>query len=112
MYEVKFDTLKRKARDVYANMNAVACGPSPAMFMAMLVATASRPPVHPRVLADEWLDYGMRLIDQWDVRRVGKLVELFPGTVPQHCHGTPVCSYRDNKAGTGGDWYVVWGGAA
>lgn len=47
---------------------------------------------------------GLSIIDNWDVRQVGKLIELFPECVPACYRGKPlVCYMADNKAS---DWMV------
>jgi hypothetical protein len=52
----------------------------------------------------EWEDYGVGLIDRWDVRCVGKLIELFPSCVPAHWQGKRlVAEIMDNE---NCDWVV------
>jgi hypothetical protein len=47
---------------------------------------------------------GLKLINDWDVRQVGKLIELFPGCVPAKYRGKPLtCYMADNEAC---DWMV------
>lgn len=47
---------------------------------------------------------GLDLIDKWDVRRVGKLIELFPEAVPARMRNKPLtCYVADNE---NGDWMV------
>lgn len=47
---------------------------------------------------------GLKLIDNWDVRQVGKLIELFPACVPKRYHGKKLtCYLADCKRS---DWIV------
>lgn len=48
---------------------------------------------------------GLEIIDNWDVRRVGKLIELFPESVPAKLRGKPLIC----EMGVEGDcdWIVV-----
>lgn len=47
---------------------------------------------------------GLNLIDKWDVRRVGKLIELFPECVPAKMRNRQLnCFIADNADG---DWMV------
>ena len=46
----------------------------------------------------------MELISHWDVRRVERLIELFPASVPKKYHGKRLtCYMADNKHS---DWMV------
>ncbi len=55
-------------------------------------------------ILDEWRDYGCRLIDKWDIRMVGKLVELFPSCVPAYWKGRKLrAEMADNE---NCDWIV------
>ena len=108
MPTVKFETLKRKAIETLYNGVVYATGPSHLEFLAMQAAALSKPPMKPRQLAREWLDYGIKLIENWDVRAVGRLVKAFPGILP---HGVspnhvPRCYMSDDEACT---WMVEWG---
>ena len=47
---------------------------------------------------------GLELISHWDVRRVERLIELFPASVPKKYHGKRLtCYMADNKHS---DWMV------
>ena len=47
---------------------------------------------------------GLQLIDNWDVRQVGKLIELFPDCVPAKYRGKQLtCYMADNEES---DWMV------
>jgi hypothetical protein len=52
---------------------------------------------------------GIDVIDNWDVRRVGKLVELFPSIVPQKFHNANIVAEMvDNETGDDCDWVVFF----
>lgn len=46
---------------------------------------------------------GLRRIDNWDIRRVYRLIELFPGCVPQSWRRAALCC---RIAGPSGQWLV------
>lgn len=47
---------------------------------------------------------GLQLIDSWDVRNVGKLIELFPESVPARYRGEQLTCYMEDSEN--GDWIV------
>lgn len=47
---------------------------------------------------------GLELIDNWDVRQVGKLIELFPESVPAKYRGKPLTCYMADNEDC--DWMV------
>jgi hypothetical protein len=47
---------------------------------------------------------GLKLIDNWDVRQVGKLIELFPACVPKKYHGKKLTCYEAYNKHS--DWIV------
>jgi len=52
---------------------------------------------------------GLSIIDNWDIRKVKKLVELFPGIVPaKYAKAKITCDLVDNEAGTDCDWEVFF----
>jgi hypothetical protein len=62
-------------------------------------------------LAAEWYqvvlrarEAGLELIQRWDVRQAGRLIELFPGCAPAGFRGKPLSAYlADNE---NSDWMV------
>lgn len=48
---------------------------------------------------------GLKIIDRWDVRRVGKLIELFPECAPPRMRSKPLTCYLDD-AGGDSEWVV------
>lgn len=107
---VKFETLKRKAIEQLYSSLATASGPMDHEFLAMQAAALSKPPMKPRQLAREWLDYGIKLIENWDIRAVGRLIKAFPGILPRGVspNHMPSCYMSDDEGCT---WMVEWGGA-
>ena len=102
---IKFEVIKRNAvREFYNkfggnNQGLIGLGDI-APFLALLEQVHTGQPA--RKVLETWADYGCRLIDNWDVRMVGKLIELFPSCVPKHWHGKQlIADYND-----GGDWIV------
>jgi len=53
---------------------------------------------------------GRKVLDAWDVRRAGKLIEIFPSTVPaKYVKAKITAELVDNEAGTDCDWVVFFG---
>lgn len=46
---------------------------------------------------------GLRRIDDWDIRCLHQLIELFPACVPKRWHGAPLCC---RLAEPSGEWVV------
>lgn len=117
---IRFDHIKRKAVDefmVRTSLQGIMGGDfyvtqenrklvqhktetSP-VFLALWSATGE-PPRDPLVVLEEWRRHGGRLIENWDVRMVGKLIELFPSCVPNHLRGRKMACDYDEK----GNWAV------
>lgn len=106
MPEIKFETLKRNAvREFYNkvggnNQGLIGLGDT-APFLALVEQVQTGKPA--RDILESWTDYGVRLIESWDVRCSRKLIELFPSCAPKSWQGKQLSAgYNDN-----GDW-VVW----
>lgn len=104
---MKYETIKAKAIDELRG--AVSIGsqwPSDALFLALQGAVEQRR--NPRELAAEWTEEAVKIIKQWDVRCVGKLVELFPACIPKRFHGLAMrAEMADNEDA---DCIVYFGG--
>ena len=104
MYTVKFEVLKRKAKDLlnmYEDRGMVFFS-RPETFLAILPAIASGK--KPRDLLKDWYEEAKKVVDQWDVRLCTKLIECFPEIVPlRYRHATPTVYIEDNK---NADWMV------
>lgn len=129
---MKFETIKRNAKKIFEGTLAKGSKPSfDAVLPFVLAGQAERKELREfarayeaspndllasRAKAEDGLDStwsqvvlqareaGLRLIDNWDVRMVGKLIELFPDCVSGRYHGKPLtCFVADNEAG---DWMV------
>lgn len=95
---LRFDTLKSRAQKALFERRGQA--------VEVVMHLGSH--ADPRLLAN-WrqeslslVEQGQRLIERWDVRKVGKLIELFPEIAPPHWRQRPlVAEYGDN-----GDWIV------
>jgi hypothetical protein len=99
MTEMKFETIKRKALDEFlVKVRPYLIGPhDTAVFLALLAqiedVTAGGPVRPATQILEEWEAYGRTLIDKWDVRCVGKLIECFPSCVPAHWKGRKLTAY-------------------
>lgn len=102
-----WETIKRKAIQEFisrvggANQGLIGLGDS-SPFLALLAQierytnTGSFKPA--TEILREWQDWGIHAIENWDVRCVGKLIELFPSCVPTHWHGRKLeCWIEDNE---------------
>jgi hypothetical protein len=102
--KIKFEALKRRAAEEYAQRVGLQNCMAGATYHALLAACTMQPPRKPRELLAEWMDEGLRLIAAWDVRCCMKLVELFPSCLPTHLHKRrPVLGY-DEK----GEWALFF----
>ena len=103
----KFETIKKKAKEHFLHKSGGRRGMfivDDTTFLAMYAAMHSRKWESPQQILDQWIDYGLKLIDQWDIRQVKTLIELFPSCVPKaYQERTPLCD-MDEK----GDWCVCY----
>lgn len=80
----KFETLKKKAKEQVGVGRANGCFfPQEKDFLVLLPAIEER--IDPRTLLDRWYREADKIIDRWDIRKVKKLIELFPGIVRKEC---------------------------
>jgi hypothetical protein len=80
-------------------------GVDPTPFLALIAAVRESKPgdvKSPRRIFEEWVDYGSKLIEGWDVRMVPKLIELFPSAVPKSWFGRRMRAEMNEK----GEWIV------
>jgi hypothetical protein len=106
MRTFRFDQLKRRAQDaVLYRFQRGSPFPIEGQFLALLESIANPAgPRKPRAVMAEWEAYALKLIDDWDIRCCMKLVELFPGILPEfYAKQRPVCDY-DEK----GNWVLVF----
>ena len=83
---IKWENLKRRAVEVFINTVDVQNPFSDVAFLALMAGSLA-PAGQCRKPADvmnEWLEFGIRLIENWDIRQCMKLVDLFPGCLPKH----------------------------
>jgi len=109
---MKFEVIKRKAIDEYHNrvgfLQEGTFGSEGTPFLALVGQIEQynssghfRPATQ---ILDEWQAYGQRIIEAWDVRCVGKLIELFPSCIPAHWKGRKLkAAMADNE---NCDWIV------
>ena len=110
--EMKFETIKRKAVQEFHNRVSQTClGSDGAPFMALLAQCEEfslpggrKPRLAPAILK-EWEDYGVSLINEWDVRNVGHLIECFPSCVPAHWKDRKLRAYMADNENC--DWMVA-----
>ena len=131
---MKFETIKKNAKALFSDGVEMFAGRgSPASFAALLpfVLATKAEREEMRDFAEafiaptgDWLanyakskksdawalmvlrarEAGFKLIDGWDVRRVGKLVELFPQSVPSKYRGKQLTCYMADNSSF--DWMV------
>lgn len=104
---IKFDTIKRKAIREFVNKTDITHGMSgdpndSAPYLALLEQVHTGKPA--QVVLEGWIADGKRIIDNWDVRRVGKLIELFPSCVPANWKGRKLSAEMADNANC--DWIV------
>lgn len=102
---ISFEVIKRNAvREFFNRMGGnnrglIGLGDS-TVFLALLEQIHTGTPA--REVLESWTTYGEGLIRNWDIRMVGKLIELFPSCVPKHWHGRRFIA----EYGEAGDWAV------
>lgn len=104
MSKFLWEKVKRRAGDEFlSRMNL--CHVGDPHFLA-LTASLNAPggPQKPMTILEEWTDYGLALIDSWDIRACMRLVEAFKSSLPQHLHKRrPVCDYDEH-----GEWALFF----
>jgi len=107
----KWESIKRDAAMEFRNRVSQTClGSDQAPFMALIqqvrefsAGETGKPRLAPEILK-EWEEYGLKLIDNWDVRLAGRLAECFPSCIPKEWQGRKLCTeMADNK---NCDWIV------
>jgi len=108
MTEMRFDHIKRRAQEEFYNTVSRGILLNSAAFLALIgqiEEQAGTGHFRPATkILDEWAEYGVRLIDKWDVRCAGKLIELFPSCVPAHWKGRRLTAWMADN--TNCDWMV------
>lgn len=96
-YSIRFDHLKVKALEAFQHKATYGHGfPSEIQFLALCAAAQAPKWENPINLANEWIDYGIQLIEDWDIRCCMKLVAIFPSCLPKELHNrVPNCDYDD-----------------
>lgn len=57
----------------------------------------------------EWEEAALKVIENWDARQVGKLIQLFPKIVPaKHRSASMTAELVDNAAGDDCEWVVFF----
>ena len=103
MKEIKFDTLKEKAKGAVSyRLHPQSTFPGREAFLALLSAANEFPARKPREVLTEWQKKAEERIDAWDVRAVNRLVALFPEIVPKRWEGRTLRAWTNEK----GDWMV------
>ena len=106
MYEVKFDTLKKKALDILGWKFKNTPFNEDMVIYAIVAGARESSGVMWRKNYDELWEKCREIVEGWDVRMVKKLIECFPGIVPQKCDGKKItCYMADNK---NSDWMVAF----
>jgi hypothetical protein len=104
MKSMKFETIKLKAQQEFCARTGgegYQMG-MPTTFLALIAAVGENPRRSPRSILRDWQDYGIKLIDSWDIRQVKKLIELFPSCAPTYFKRVPLQCDMDEE----GDWVV------
>lgn len=104
MKSMKFETIKLKAQQEFCRRTGAEGFQMgmPTTFLALIAAVGESPQRTPRAILKDWQDYGIKLISNWDIRRVKKLIELFPSCAPQYFNHVPLECDMDDE----GDWAV------
>lgn len=103
MNYIKWEVIKRNAQREFV----VRVGPphgvgDSALFLALIEQISSGKPA--RDVLEDWITYGLKLIDDWDVRGVGRLAEIFPGCIPVGWRGRRFnAEMLDNETS---DWVI------
>lgn len=107
MNYMKYETIKQKAIDeIRGRISVGSAWPSDVLFLALQGAIEERR--NPRKLAEEWTEEAVKIVEDWDVRMVGKLIQLFPACIPRKYHGLSIrAEMADNE---NADWIVCFGG--
>ncbi|MFH0989870.1 MAG: hypothetical protein V1799_07635 [bacterium] len=101
-YEIKYERLKQKVIDNINGRKSYGFIQD-ADFLCMLPAIEARR--HPLELRDEWYDKACEVVRQWDIRRVRKLIELFPFVVPEKYRQSPIEVDDNNEKA---EWIVYF----
>lgn len=131
MLEIKLDALKERAKKLVSQQMR---NDSPKwhgyQFRSDLMITSAMVPAMVRAIEDagavpkmaspeakiedvlkEWESAAHKVIDDWDVRQVGRLVKLFPSIVPKEYQKTRiVAELVDDDAGEECEWMCFFGG--
>lgn len=101
----KYDTIKKNAKAIFITVSGgryCESGIGSTQFLALYASLSGKQ--KPKEILNEWIDEGIKLIDNWDIRMVRKLIELFPGCIPQAYHKrAPLLDMNED-----GDWCLVY----
>ena len=104
-YLIKFESLKKKALDIMGGKFGT-CMPNVITASYALAMGIDKGTIGWRKNYDELWEICKQTINRWDIRMVSKLIECFPGIVPERCLGKkPVCYMADDENAT---WMVEW----
>jgi hypothetical protein len=100
---MKFETIKKKvAQGVYTNIIEMRDWNTMATILIDKMLSGKPKPIRHYETSKEYADFAWTVIDNWDVRMVGKLRELFPQHFPPTLlKGDLICDYDVD-----GDWAV------
>lgn len=108
MYEIKFNTLKSKAKNIIfsypfakSSSNELTAEPITA-FQALVVSINNN--ISWRDNLKEMQDEACNIIDRWDIRRVSTLIQLFPVIIPKKYLNRPIFFYQANNKNH--DWKI------
>lgn len=95
---LSFNTLKNRAKKEFLQ-KAQAHKGMPVFeniaFLALAAATGSNQ--KPKEIFDEWINYGLNIIDHWDVRGVKQLIQLYPNIVPKKNRKHIYSAYQNDQ---------------
>lgn len=95
---LRYDTLIARAKKALFERRGEA------VDVVMRLGAQADPALLPnwRIESLSLIEQGQRLIERWDVRKVDKLIELFPEIAPAHWRKSPLVAEYNNS----GDWIV------
>ena len=92
--EIKFETLKKKAKDA-------ACAKMSGAESVMMMLSTHK---HWRANIVDMRQSACEVIDKWDIREVGKLIDIFPFIIPPSYHNKKITIYMADNENC--DWMI------
>ncbi len=103
METINWEKMKQRAKDEFSNKVGIYNYGNSTTCLALIAAMSTTE--KPRDILENWVDYGIQLINNWDIRKCMKLAELFPSCLPKTINpkSIPTLDYDEN-----GDWQLIF----